>query len=138
MSLITASRSHGDYVFDIEFDVEEVSKAISKLPNRKAAGPDGVSSEHLKFGGSLLRTWITQIFNAILLLECVPSSFKEANITPIYKGKGKSPLDPNSYRGIGVSNELSKLLESLTLARMLPELETKGFPSIQQSAGAGE
>ena len=84
MSLITASRSHGDYVFDIEFDVEEVSKAISKLPNRKAAGPDGVSSEHLKFGGSLLRTWITQIFNAILLLECVPSSFKEANITPIY------------------------------------------------------
>ena len=70
MSLTTASRSHEDYVFDVEFDVEEVSKAISKLPNRKATGPDGVSSEHLKFGVSLLRTWITQIFSAILLLEC--------------------------------------------------------------------
>ena len=37
-----------------------------------------------------------------------------------------------------VSNVLSKLFESLTLARMLaqmlPELETKGFPSIQQTA----
>ena len=121
-------------MFDLEFEVEEVSSAISKLQNGKASGPDGVSSEHLKFGGSLLKTWITQIFNAILLLECVPSSFKVANITPIYKGKGKDPLDPNSYRGIGVSNVLSKLFESLTLSRMMPELESKGFPSIQQTA----
>ena len=57
-----------------------------------------------------------------------------ANFTPIYKGKGKDPLDPNSYRGIGVSNVLSKLFESLTLSRMLPELESNGFPSIQQTA----
>ena len=118
-------------MFDLEFEAEEVSKAISKLQNGKAAGPDGVSSEHLKFGGSLLNTWITQIFNAIIFLECVPPSSKEANITPIYKGKG---LDPNSYRSIGVSNVLSKLFESLTLSRMLPELESKGFPSIQQTA----
>ena len=83
-------------MLDVEFDVEEVSK----LPNHKATRPDVISSEHLKFGGSL-RTLITQIFNAIFLLECVPSYFKEANITPTYKGKGKSPLDPNSYRGIG-------------------------------------
>ena len=121
-------------MFDLEFEAEEVSKAISKLQNGKAAGPDGVSSEHLKSGGSLLNTWITQIFNAIIFLECVLPSFKEANITPIYKGKGNDPLDPNSYRGIGVSNVLSKLFESLTLSRMLPELESKGFPSIQQTA----
>ena len=107
--LTSASLSHEDYVFDVEFAAEEISKAIIKLPNSKAAGPDGVCSEHLKFGGSSLKTWITQIFSAILLLECVPSSFKEANITPVYKGKGKDPLDPNSYRGIGVSNVLSKL-----------------------------
>ena len=132
--LTSASLSHEDYVFDVEFAAEEVSKAIIKLPNSKAAGPDGVCSEHLKFGGSSLETWITQIFSAILLLECVPSSFKVANFTPIYKGKGKDPLDPNSYRGIGVSNVLSKLFESLTLSRMLPELESNGFPSIQQTA----
>ena len=90
-SLTSASYSHEDYVFDLEFEVEEVSNAISKLQNGKAAGPDGVSIEHLKFDGSLLKTWITQIFNAILLLECFPSSFKEANITPVYKGKGKDP-----------------------------------------------
>ena len=60
-----------------------------------------MSSEHLKFGGSLLRTWITQIFNAILLLECVPLSLNEANNTPIYKEKGKNPLDPEAIEGSG-------------------------------------
>ena len=74
---------HEDYVFDMNFEAEEVSKAISMLWNGKAAGPDGVSGEHLKFGGWLLKTWITQIFNAVLMLECIPPSFKEANITPI-------------------------------------------------------
>lgn len=86
-SLTSASHSQEDYVFDVEFEAEEVSRAISKLQDGKAAGPDGVSSEHLKCSGSLLTTWITQIFNAILILECISPSFKEANITPIYKGK---------------------------------------------------
>ena len=128
------SNNNDEFIFDIEFESEEVGKAIQHLRNGKAAGPDGVSAEHLKFGGSLLVTWITQIFNAILILETVPSSFKVANITPIYKGKGKDPLNPNNYRGIGVSNVFGKLFESLTLSRMLPELESKGFPVIQQTA----
>ena len=105
--------------FNKEFEAEEVEKAIEQLPNGKAAGPDGVSGEHLKFGGDILKMWITQIFNAILLLECIPSSFKVADITSVYKRKGKDPLNPNGYRGIGVSNILSKLFESLTLSRML-------------------
>ena len=111
------SRNNEDYIFDIDFGVEEVGKSIKNLPNRKAAGPDGISGEHLKFGGGLLITWITQLLNAILLLENVPPSFKAVNITPIYKGKGKDPLDPNNYRGIGVSNVFSKLFESLMLCR---------------------
>ena len=133
MRMNCESRNNEDYIFDIDFGVEEVGKAIKNLPNRKAA-PDGISGEHLKFGGGLLITWITQLLNAILLLENVPPSFKAVNITPIYKGKGKDPLDPNNYRGIGVSNVFSKLFESLMLSRMLPELNSRGFPLIQQTA----
>ena len=131
---VHSSHNNEDHVFDIDLEFEEVDKAVVHLSNGKAAGPDGMTGEHLKYGGSLLRTWITQIFNAILLLKCVPSSFKIANITPVYKRKGKDPLDPNSYRGIGVSNILSKLFESLILSRMLPELRCRGFPLIQQTA----
>ena len=66
-------------------------------------------------------------FNAIFLLECVPSSIKEANITPIYKGKGKNPLDLIAIEGSGYPMCSAK---SLTLARMLPELETKVLTSV--------
>ena len=88
MSLTTASRSHEDYVFDVEFVVEEVSKAISKLPNRKATGPDGVSSELLKFGGSLLRTWITQI-SVLFVFWSVFHHLSRKLISPLYT-KGSS------------------------------------------------
>ena len=40
--LSSASHSHEDYVFDVEFEAEEVLNAISKLHNGKAAGPDGI------------------------------------------------------------------------------------------------
>ena len=46
-------------VFDIEFEAEEVEKVIEQLPNGKATGPDEVSGEHLKFGGNILKMWIT-------------------------------------------------------------------------------
>ena len=124
MQMTRQSHNNEDNIFDIEFEVEEVENGIKHLPNRKAAGPDGISGAHLKFGGGMLVTWITQIFNGILQLENVPPSFKAVNIIPIYKGKGRDPLDPNSYRGIGVSNVNSKLFESLTFSRMLPELKT--------------
>ena len=50
------SNNNEEFIFDIEFESEEVGKAIQHLRNGKAAGPDGVSAEHLKFGGSLLVT----------------------------------------------------------------------------------
>ena len=64
-----SSHNNEDHVFDIDLEFEEVDKAVVHLSNGKAAGPDGMTGEHLKYGGSLLRTWITQIFNAILLLR---------------------------------------------------------------------
>jgi len=49
-------------------------------------------------GGELLKTWILQVLNAIVTPEAIPACFKSAIIAPIYSGKGKDPLDPNSYR----------------------------------------
>ena len=78
-----------------------MGKAIKNLPNRKAAGPDGISGEHLKFGGGLLITWITQLLNAILLLENVPPSFKAVNITPFTKAREKILLTQTITGALG-------------------------------------
>lgn len=42
MRMTHDSLNNEDYVFDIEFEAEEVEKAIERLPNGKAVGPDGV------------------------------------------------------------------------------------------------
>ena len=45
--IASLSSSFEDYVFDLEFEAEEVLKAISKLQNGKAAGPAPVSTSSL-------------------------------------------------------------------------------------------
>ena len=115
------SLNNENFVFDIPYQVEEIEGAIKSLHNDKAAGFDGVMSEHLKFVGENLNIGIVQIVRAIISLKCNPASFKKANITPVYKGKGRDPLNPNSFRGIGVSTVLRKLFESILLS-LLPEL----------------
>ena len=86
------SFNNEDFMLDIPVQVEEIEGAIKSLPSGKAASFDGVTSEHLKFGGESLNIWIVQILNAIISLKCIPASFKKANITPVYKGKGRYPL----------------------------------------------
>ena len=69
----------------------------------------------------MLKAWLLQIFNAIILLESVPSSFKTSTLIPICKGKGKDPLNPNSYREISISvyqlfYDLEKAFDSVILS----------------------
>ena len=53
----------------------------------------------------------------------VPDAFKEAHVTPVYKGKGKSAGAMDSYRPVAVLPALSKVLEAVTLARLNPHLQ---------------
>ena len=59
---------------------------------------------------------------------------KEGVIVPVYKGKGKDPLMPESYRGITMSSVIAKTFELILLNRMSPILEEMGFPDINQTA----
>ena len=40
-----------EYLLDLPFTAEEVSRALSKLKKKKAPGPDDLLAEHLKAGG---------------------------------------------------------------------------------------
>ena len=100
----------------------------------RSKGADGLNSEHLIYGGPSLILWLKKIFNTIILLEEVPTCFKEGIVTPVYKGKGKDPLLTSSYRGITLSSIMAKTLEILILNRMSPVLDEIGFPDINQTA----
>ena len=79
------------------------------------AGPDHVSNEHLLHAPASVFTALAALFIRILRLHHVPSSFTSSLIIPLFKGGGKDPTLPNSYRGISLSSNMSKLFEKLLL-----------------------
>ena len=56
---------------------------MRKLRLRKAAGPDGVIGEHLKWGGNVVQEWLLRVTNAVVDLEVVPSVLKSGVIVSV-------------------------------------------------------
>ena len=82
---------------------------IHSLPLKKAAGPDRLSNEHLKFGGPLVPAILSHIFNAILASGHIPAPFQHGLIVPIPKDSNKDLTDPSNYRGITLLSVISKV-----------------------------
>ena len=130
---VTKSFTAQDSVLNCPIVQEEVSQAINHLKTKSAGGADSLSPYHLKDSGPLLRTWLCHVFNTIVSLEEIPSSFKFGLITPIYKGKGKDPHIRGSYRGINLSSVLAKTLEFVLLERIIPVMADENIPQLTQT-----
>ena len=53
-------------------------------------------AEYLKYEGQKIIAWLTEILKSIIDVEQVPTCHKLGITIPIYKGRGKNPLDVNS------------------------------------------
>jgi len=51
---------------------EDVEKAINSLKNRKAAGPDNITNEMLKYGGPMNQWEITTFLKKVLYTRMTP------------------------------------------------------------------
>ena len=128
------SFSNEDFIIETPFTIEEIDAVVSKLHNGKAVGHDDVTPEHMKFGGSSLRTWFCQILNVIVAQETIPACFQKGILIPCYKRKGIDRLVCNSYTGITLLPVFSKFLEKIILMRSLPELRDHGIPHLNLTA----
>ena len=123
-----------DQILDMEFSIEEIELSLRTLKLGKSKGAYGLMSEHLLYGGRPICLWLKRIFDAIISNEVIPACLKAGVVVPVYKGKGKDPLIPNSYRGITMSSVIAKTLEIVLLKRMSPILDEIGFPDMNQTA----
>ena len=87
---------------------EDVRKILSKIPNNKADGIDGIPMKAIKLGIEILLSPITYLINK-LIMHGFPKQLKQSIVMPIYK---KGPADKTeNYRPIAIVPAISKLAE---------------------------
>ena len=94
-----------------------IAHKINKIKDNKSPGVDEIPPKLLKEIVEQISTPLAKSFNLSLEEGIVPSAWKEANITPLFK-KG-SRNKPENYRPVSLTSVVCKLLETLIINHMV-------------------
>jgi len=100
-----------DRLLNVEFTVEDVKARLASLREDKSPGADDLSPRLLKRISDEIAYPVTILFNQSMSEGAVPYDWKIANVTPIFK-KG-SRRQPENYRPVSLTSQLSKVMESV-------------------------
>ena len=115
---------------DFVIEVNEVKNILEKIKESSAPGPCGVHPKVLKECADNLTIPLHMIIRQSLDEGTLPSIWKEANVTPIYK-KGKKS-DPLNYRPISLTSVPCKVMERLIRNKIVEHLEDNNLLSNHQ------
>ena len=79
----------------------------------------------------MLKDPLWYIFNASMKCKEIPTAWKNAIITPIFKQKG-SKKNPENYRSVSLTSVVSKLMETFVRESLLEYLKTNNILSNKQ------
>jgi hypothetical protein len=103
---------HGEELFSsVTFDQQTVQKKLENLKPSSTPGPDGVWPRVLQKLASSLAMPLALIFTKLFQEGSVPSIWKQANVTPIFKKGVKG--NPGNYRPVSLTCVICKIMESL-------------------------
>jgi hypothetical protein len=120
MDILQCSEFKQDYIFSTPITTEEINRIVKNLPNDKAPGIDGITYEHIKYGGLAVIDALFKLFNLIIWTEKIPDCFKLAIKIPILKDN-KNSRSFDNHRGISLPLSVNKILERIVLSRLLRE-----------------
>ena len=110
-NLPTPVISHNEKLTAIEVDEDMIKSRIHKLKSNSAPGPDKILPRVLQELEDIIVTPLCIIFRKSLAEGSIPSDWKMANVTPVFKKGAKSSVD--NYRPISLTSIICKLLESI-------------------------
>ena len=98
-----------------------VKRMLQELKPQKAPGPDTISTRVLKELGEPLSKPLTEFFQHSIDSGVVPTQWKKALVTPIFK-KGDKHC-PANYRPVSLTAVCSKLCEHVIAKSIMNHLE---------------
>ena len=91
---------------DLPPSIADVLKAVNRMKNNRASGPDGIPLEAFKHGGPQLTSKLHQLCLTIWTEEIVPKDLKDALIVTIFKKGNKTEC--GNYHGISLLSNSRK------------------------------
>jgi hypothetical protein len=110
---------------DINITCAGVERLLERLKPHKASGPDRIRPRILKELSSEVAPILTMIFNKSLATGQIPPSWRDANVTPIYK-KGQKYKAEN-YRPISLTCVCCKIMEHIITSNIMSHAESSGI-----------
>ena len=109
-------------LFTRSFSFQHVSELtvlqfLGDINTDSAPGVSDISIKIVKKAIPYLISILTHILNSMIITYSIPSEFKCAIVTQLYKGKG-SKREINNYRGISVLPPLAKLFEKVLASQI--------------------
>ena len=102
-----------------------ILKLLKGLDISKASGPGQIPNKILRELAINLAPVLTSLFNQSLLSETLPSDWKTANVTPVFK-KGNRSLASN-YRPISLVRIACKLLEHCIVSHVMQHFDQQNI-----------
>jgi hypothetical protein len=121
---------HKPQLTDFIFSHVDIEKAIDKLSNNSAGGPDGFPAILLKKCKLSLSKPIYSLWRESMDQGQVPLLLKQATITPIHKGGSRS--EPKNYRPISLTSHLTKIFERVLREKLVAFLEGNNLLNANQ------
>ena len=106
----------------IPLRTREGAQFLDQLDLASATGSDNIGTMVLKTLAGVLSIPFTKLARAIVKSGVWPSIWKVHWICAIHKKK--SVCDPNNYRGLQITSQLSKAMERFLASKFLPDLIT--------------
>ena len=108
-----------------QITVEKIRRAIKKLKEGKAAGPDEISNVFIIRCEDDILEPLHILFNKSFKQGKVPDMWKNAHVTPIHK-KGLKCV-PLNYRPVSLTSNVCKIMERIVKDRLTKELNDKNW-----------
>ena len=118
-------------ITSINIDRTKIRKAISKMKNNAASGPDGIPANFIKTFCDFLLEPLEIIYKKSVDDKIFPHIWKLMYISPVKK-PGKLKLVPSNYRPVALTSHLGKILESVIKDQIQDYIESNGLLSSNQ------
>lgn len=99
-----------------------LKKIIHGYKNGKTPGPDDIFAEMIKMGGDMTLNILAKLFETCEKWVCIPSIWRKANVTLIYKKKG-DPTHVTNHRPISLTCVLRRLYERFIINKFIKDID---------------